>query len=275
MKTTLPVLSTLLLLLFFSCKKEISKNTPLETQIISQKNGKQITDNWGTLSLHLDGHNTYGTENIVMGVANIKAGQEIHPPHTHEEEEFLYVTKGSGIWNVLGRETPAKKGDILYAEPWKLHGIKNTGKEEMEFFFFKWNNKGIPLPQKDKFKSAIGSLSSQILFKSQGKLITENWGDLSLYTNEASTYGMEKMVSGIANIKAGQEIHPPHKHEEEEFLYVVSGSGEWTINDEIITATTGDLLYAKPNDLHGITNTGSETLTFYFIKWNNKGIDLL
>jgi len=149
----------------------------------------------------------------------------------------------------------------LYAAPWDLHGITNTGKEEMQFFFFKWNNKGLPLPQKGSFKSAIGTLSSQVLIQSQSKLITDNWGDLHLYTNEASSYGMEKMVTGIANIKPGKEIHPPHKHEEEEFLHIISGTGEWK---------AGDLLYAKPNDLHGIVNTGNETLVFYFIKWNNK-----
>jgi len=269
MKISLVVLTTFLIT-FFSCSKKTSKNTPLKTQIIPQETGKQIKDKWGHLSLHLDGHTTQGTEKVVVGVATIKPGQEIHPPHTHEEEEFLLITKGSGTWNVLGKESAAKKGDLLYAAPWDLHGITNTGKEEMQFFFFKWNNKGLPLPQKGSFKSAIGALSSQVLIQSQSKLITDNWGDLRLYTNEASSYGMEKMVTGIANIKPGKEIHPPHKHEEEEFLHIISGTGEWTINNETIAAKAGDLLYAKPNDLHGIMNTGNETLVFYFVKWNTK-----
>ena len=73
-------------------------------------------------------------------------GQSVHPPHRHTEEEFLYITHGSGFWTVDGIELKARSGDLLYASPWKWHGLQNTGMDTMTFFFLKWNNKGIAAP---------------------------------------------------------------------------------------------------------------------------------
>ena len=63
------------------------------------------------------------------------------------------------------------------------------------------------------------------------------------------------MLSGYVDLKPGQEPHPPHAHVDEEFLYLVEGSGTWFLNGKTIPAKTGDVLYTAPNDLHGIKNT--------------------
>src|SRR3546814_6282483 len=41
-----------------------------------------------------------------------------------------------------------------------------------------------------------------------------------------------------------------------------------------ITLKPGDLMYSKPWDSHGVRNTGTETLRFFVVKWNSKGVPL-
>ena len=100
---------------------------------------------WGSFYTYYTGE-TYGTMDTLTGVAIIKPGMQIHPPHVHVEEEYLMVTQGEGMWHLKGEELPAKAGDILYAAPWEIHGITNTGSEPMTFVVWKWNSKGVELP---------------------------------------------------------------------------------------------------------------------------------
>jgi oxalate decarboxylase/phosphoglucose isomerase-like protein (cupin superfamily) len=44
------------------------------------------------------------------------------------------------------RDFRGAKGDILYAAPWDVHGIKNTGNASLSFVVWKWNNKGVAPP---------------------------------------------------------------------------------------------------------------------------------
>ena len=111
-----------------------------------EKAAKDPAD-WGTFHAYYTG-TTYGTTDALAGVAVIKPGMEIHPPHEHTEEEFLMVLSGNGTWHLNGDEFPANTGDMLYAAPWDIHGITNTGNTPLKFVVWKWNNKGVDVPVK-------------------------------------------------------------------------------------------------------------------------------
>jgi endoglucanase len=115
------------------------------TQVISEARAKVETSDWGTFHVYYTGE-TRGTRDGFTGVANIKPGQEVHPAHTHAEEEYLLITQGSGTWTVGDKVFAAKTGDMLYAAPWDLHGIRNTGSTNLKFAVWKWNAKGMPVP---------------------------------------------------------------------------------------------------------------------------------
>jgi mannose-6-phosphate isomerase-like protein (cupin superfamily) len=100
---------------------------------------------WGELRAHFEGE-TYGLGYALAAVAVIKPGQQNHPPHQHSDEEFLFVTEGSGRWHLAGKEFPAAKGDAIYAAPWVMHGITNTGNAPLTWVVFKWNGKGVKAP---------------------------------------------------------------------------------------------------------------------------------
>lgn len=113
--------------------------------IVSQQQALQQDFDWGTLYTYYEGE-SFGTQDGLTAVAVINPGQEIHPPHQHAEEEYLMVVEGEGTWHLLGEERPATAGDVLYASPWDVHGITNTGTEPLTFVVWKWNSRGIEPP---------------------------------------------------------------------------------------------------------------------------------
>jgi len=123
-----------------------SASNLISSAVVTAKSAKTESAEWGNFSTYFQGE-TYGTRDALTGVAVIKPGQEIHPPHQHAEEEYLMVIEGEGTWHLNGNDFAAQQGDILYAAPWDVHGLKNTGKAALKFVVWKWNNKGMALPK--------------------------------------------------------------------------------------------------------------------------------
>ena len=92
------------------------------------------------------------------------------------------------------------------------------------------------------------------------------FGALRIYC-DGSTSGLKSLVIGSIVLNLGEQPHPPHTHPEEEILLVTEGTGQISLKGNASAAEPGALMYAAPNDLHGIRNTGAAPLTFYFIKW--------
>ena len=54
------------------------------------------------------------------------------------EGEFIVVTEGTGDIPVEGKVTKAAAGSMMYCGAGKLHGIVNTGRTPLVFYFYKW-----------------------------------------------------------------------------------------------------------------------------------------
>jgi mannose-6-phosphate isomerase-like protein (cupin superfamily) len=122
----------------------------IETQIFTEDTATNEQHDWGNIVIYTPEATTttFGTKNMLTAMAEIKPGQEIHPPHQHTAEEFVYLIQGSGTWSINGELVPAKAGDVMYASPWDWHGLTNTSATPLRFFVVKWDNKGIRLPVK-------------------------------------------------------------------------------------------------------------------------------
>jgi len=95
-------------------------------------------------------------------------------------------------------------------------------------------------------------------------------GQIGLYL-QGQTPASSSLVSGRFIIDPGKTPHAPHVHQDEEILIVESGHGEIFCDGKTTKVGPGSVMYSSPNASHGITNTGSEPLTFYFVKWIPKG----
>ncbi|MFO0910223.1 MAG: cupin domain-containing protein [Isosphaeraceae bacterium] len=102
-------------------------------------------------------------------------------------------------------------------------------------------------------------------FKDAGKPV----GKVGLYVN-GDTPGSTKFVTGRFVLDPGKSPHPPHVHDEEEVMVIESGTGEIFVDGKTTKVGPGSVMYTTPRSSHGIVNTGTEPIVFYFIKWIGK-----
>jgi len=67
-------------------------------------------------------------------------------------------------------------------------------------------------------------------------------------------------------VKAGEATHPPHKHSEDEFFFVLEGRAEFSLDGRTRVAGAYTSFYCPPNIEHGIRNVGEGELKYLVIK---------
>jgi mannose-6-phosphate isomerase-like protein (cupin superfamily) len=79
---------------------------------------------------------------LCTGMAVLDPGASPHPPHRHAEEELLIIASGDGEIECAGVTTAVGPGAIMYCAGNTLHGITNTGKVPLTFYWSKWLAQG-------------------------------------------------------------------------------------------------------------------------------------
>jgi quercetin dioxygenase-like cupin family protein len=96
--------------------------------------------------------------------------------------------------------------------------------------------------------------------------LLENGQPLKIYFN-GPTDQLKAMTAGNLLLDPGMSPHPPHQHPEEEFMLITQGTGELLVDNATYQVGPGSMMYCAGNKTHGITNTGTEKMLFYFWKW--------
>ena len=112
-------------------------------------------------------------------------------------------------------------------------------------------------------------LTSAIVSQKDAHITHYEGGDFHTYFY-GDTPLTKGAITGVAVIKPNNEIHPAHQHPDEEYLMILEGSGTWTLNGKSQPAHTGDILFAAPNDVHGIYNNGDVPLKFVVVRYQAK-----
>lgn len=120
-------------------------NSAGKSAILSEANVTSDAAPWGSFLPYFT-EDTHALKPVLVGVAKIDAGQQIHPPHRHSDEEYLMITKGRGEWYLNGKTMPANEGDILFARAWDYHGVKAAADSPLEFVVFKYSGKNGKMP---------------------------------------------------------------------------------------------------------------------------------
>ena len=105
--------------------------------IADEAKAKLTKEAFGDLKIFFEG-STDQIKSMTAGSLRLKAGMEPHPPHTHPEEEFMVITEGTGELYIAGTTSKVGPGSMMYCAGNKVHGIKNTGKTSLLFYFYKW-----------------------------------------------------------------------------------------------------------------------------------------
>ena len=104
---------------------------------MNEAQAKVTKEPFGDLRIYYEGA-TDQLRSMTAGSLRLKAGMTPHAPHTHPEEEFMVVTEGTGEIFVEGKTTKVGPGSMMYCAANKSHGIVNTGKTPLLFYFYKW-----------------------------------------------------------------------------------------------------------------------------------------
>jgi mannose-6-phosphate isomerase-like protein (cupin superfamily) len=102
-------------------------------------------------------------------------------------------------------------------------------------------------------------------FTDNGELVGKNGVYLA-----GDTPASNKFVTGRFVLQAGKSPHAPHTHAEEEVMIIENGHGEIVCDGKTTKIGPGSVMYTTPNVPHGITNTGSEPIVFYYVKWESR-----
>ena len=106
-----------------------------------------------------------------------------------------------------------------------------------------------------------------IKFKEQLKVnVEENQnGEVKLFLSNLADFDIknEKLRTfALARLKPGEEVEL-HKHEGEcEYYYIISGSGVYNDDGNIVDVVPGAVTFTPSGSSHGIKNTGDEMLEF-------------
>jgi len=67
-------------------------------------------------------------------------------------------------------------------------------------------------------------------------------------------------------VKPHEATHPPHRHTEDEFFFVLEGNAEFYLNGETVVSGPYTSFYCPSNSEHGIRNVGDTELKYLVIK---------
>ena len=109
----------------------------LPNATMSASQAKLVKEPFGDQHLYFDGP-TDQLKSMTAGSLRLNPGATPHPPHDHAEEEFMVITEGTGEIVLDGKTTKVAPGSIMYSAAGKSHGILNTGKTPLMFYYFKW-----------------------------------------------------------------------------------------------------------------------------------------
>jgi len=121
-------------------RAEVLKSVTIPLNEVNMEDFKYEGKLVGKAGVYVVGDTPESTK-FVTGRFVLEPGQTPHKPHTHVEEEVMIVESGTGEIFCDGTTTKVGPGSAMYTTPNAPHGIVNTGKEPIVFYFIKWAGK--------------------------------------------------------------------------------------------------------------------------------------
>jgi mannose-6-phosphate isomerase-like protein (cupin superfamily) len=121
----------------FASRLQAGEGDRLPSETLDVRQAKVTHEPFGDLAIYFSGP-TDQIGSMTAGSLRLKPGMSPHPPHTHPEEEFMLITEGTGEIVVEGKTTKVAPGTMMYCAAGKQHGIVNTGKVPLLFYYYKW-----------------------------------------------------------------------------------------------------------------------------------------
>ena len=83
---------------------------------------------------------------------------------------------------------------------------------------------------------------------------------------DATTRTLARLECHATTLRGGERAHEPHRHADEEMIFIRDGLLEVTINERIEQASAGAVIFFASMDLHGLRNAGPESATYFVLR---------
>ena len=114
------------------------------------------------------------------------------------------------------------------------------------------------------FAADVPSLGSFI--KPYGELpVKQNGQNQSRAILDGMTHSGDHLEAHETTLAPGGSPHPPHRHEHEELLMMVSGTLAVTIEGKTAIIGPGSAAFFHSNELHGVRNPGTEIAQYFVV----------
>ncbi|MAE06028.1 MAG: hypothetical protein CMH76_06820 [Nitrospinae bacterium] len=209
-------------------------------------------------------------EKIIFGLIMIPGGTK-SDPHSHPNEQFSIVLGGQMRVTIEGETQVLSKGNISYRPANAIHSAEVISDEDYIFVTAKdtaWGIQGTPA---GSATSGIQRKDDQIPFyydtaKMENKLAGEGYST----ANGAWVTG-ERLIFGDITIPAGTKADP-HRHPNEQMIFVRNGSVDMTIEGESQRVKAGDIIHVPANAVHSAVTVGDDDYKFITAKDTSWGI---
>jgi mannose-6-phosphate isomerase-like protein (cupin superfamily) len=81
---------------------------------------------------------TSALKNLEIHVTTLKEGLPSHTAHKHADEEIILIRKGTTEESIGDFSYPAPLGSAVFLTNDDMHGIKNAGRGECEYYAIRW-----------------------------------------------------------------------------------------------------------------------------------------
>jgi mannose-6-phosphate isomerase-like protein (cupin superfamily) len=163
------VLASFMLPLFAYCKT----TSDFEGLVVTEEEGEAYRLRDGRASVKIKISKQQGATSISL-LASVVATNDAILVHKHmNEDEFIFIRQGSGIFTLGEKEHAVKSGSVILIPKGVWHGLKNTGKEDIGLFF------GYSPAGFEGFFREVGSPVGQPFVEKtieQRKAIAKKWG---------------------------------------------------------------------------------------------------
>jgi quercetin dioxygenase-like cupin family protein len=83
---------------------------------------------------------------------------------------------------------------------------------------------------------------------------------------DAPTPTLDRLECHITTLNPGEAPHTPHKHIEEELMFIREGTVEVYTGGTTNRAEAGSLLFCASNEMHGMRNIGTNRASYFVLK---------
>jgi quercetin dioxygenase-like cupin family protein len=205
--------------------------------------------------------------------------------HSHPNEQFNYVLKGEIRAKVEEEETMMRPGDLVHIPANAAHYLVAVSEGGADYFVVKDTSWGIAGAAVDGKKTGahyetglepekrVSSVRQEEPMKYFYNLDEKD--DIAIGPDYSSAHGgwvKGERLQVLLYHKPKGTGSRPHRHSNEQFIYILQGSVIARIEDKEKIAGKGEVIHIPVNALHSMVATTQEDVVYYVAKDTTFGI---